>query len=209
MASLLTLAAACRGESPLSSMHFTLAPDLSSCSTMPTCLPRIALCKGVLPNESGLFTSANETKRTTLFKVDETSSNSSTSLDALAKSSTASLNSTGLWKKIYEQSVITYLYLSWEIFEPLFHFQTMLRGVTFAACSLSPLSNGNKISSEHSYNLRLNFVLACFWMKVGPFPWEAPIKSYPPVYYTYLRCAIYAKISFYCLSDSLKWTSST
>lgn len=189
MASLLTLAAACRGESPLSSMHFTLAPDLSSCSTMPTCLPRIALCKGVLPNESGLFTSANETKRTTLFKVAETSSNSSTSLDALAK---------------YEQSMITYLSLSWEIFEPLFHFQTMLRGVTFAACSLSPLSNGNKISSEHSYNLRLNFVLACFWMKVGPFPWEAPIKSYPPVYCTYLRCAIYTKISFYCLSDSLK-----
>lgn len=36
---------------------------------MLTCLPRIALCKGVLPNESGVFTSANETKNTTLFKL--------------------------------------------------------------------------------------------------------------------------------------------
>ena len=60
IASLSTLTAACKGVSPLSSRHLTSAPDLSSNSTMLTCLPRIALCSGVLPNESGEFTSGEE-----------------------------------------------------------------------------------------------------------------------------------------------------
>ena len=60
IASLSTLTAACKGVSPRSSRHLTSAPDLSSKSTMLTCLPRIALCNGVLPNESGEFTSGKE-----------------------------------------------------------------------------------------------------------------------------------------------------
>ena len=60
IASLSTLTAACKGVSPRSSRHLTSAPDLSSKSTMLTCLPRIALCNGVLPNESGEFTSGKK-----------------------------------------------------------------------------------------------------------------------------------------------------
>ena len=60
IASLSTFTAACKGVSPLSSRHLTSAPDLSSNSTILTCLPRIALCSGVLPNESGEFISGEE-----------------------------------------------------------------------------------------------------------------------------------------------------
>lgn len=57
IASLSTLTAAWRGVSPRSSRHLTSAPDFNSRSTMLKCFPRMALCNGVLPTESGAFMS--------------------------------------------------------------------------------------------------------------------------------------------------------
>ena len=47
-----TLTAVCSGVSFLSSWAWTSAPLLRSISTIPSCFPRIALCKGVRPNSS-------------------------------------------------------------------------------------------------------------------------------------------------------------